>query len=208
MSKCDCVGGLCAADGRADGSEGVGDGPLMSDFCVVELSEKEVHFYGAFRYRRGDFEIARGLLGRGVVGPVRELFSEVFGFEGYGGAGKATRDGKGIKNVIRGVGLDQCWYSDHSTTKSVPQSHQEQGALTVTSPPGQRTAGVDPHVGSFEHRKSSHKCFKQLPVSCKKRAEANDLPFPVLTCGYGVLTPDECMYRWACNSASRHGFFW
>jgi len=80
---------------------GLAKKPLMSGFPIVELSEKEIHLHGAFRYKGGDFEIARDLLGRGVVGPVKELINEVFDFERYEDAWKATRDGKGIKNMIR-----------------------------------------------------------------------------------------------------------
>lgn len=81
---------------------GLSKSPLMGDFPIVELSEKEIHLHGAFRYKAGDFEVARDLLGRGLVGPVKELINEVFDFERYEDAWKATRDGKGIKNLVRG----------------------------------------------------------------------------------------------------------
>lgn len=80
---------------------GLSKKPLMNDFPIVELSEKEIHLHGAFRYKEGDFEVARNLLGRGVVGSMKELINEVFDFERYEDAWKATRAGKGIKNMIR-----------------------------------------------------------------------------------------------------------
>jgi len=80
---------------------GLSKKPLMNDFPIVELSEKETHLHRAFRYKEGDFEVARDLMGRGVVGSMKELINEVFDFERYEDAWKATRAGKGIKNMIR-----------------------------------------------------------------------------------------------------------
>ncbi|KAK5940111.1 hypothetical protein PMZ80_007529 [Knufia obscura] len=81
---------------------GLSKKPLMNDFPITDLSEKEIHFHGAFRYKEGDFEVARNLLARGLVGPVKELINHVFAFEDFESAWKATADGKGIKNLIRG----------------------------------------------------------------------------------------------------------
>lgn len=55
-------------------------------------SEKEIHLQG--RYSGDDFEVVADLLGRGTAGPVKELISEVYGFERHENARKATRDRK------------------------------------------------------------------------------------------------------------------
>lgn len=84
---------------------GLSKKPAMDAFPIVDLSEKEIHLHGAFRYKAGDFATAVDLLGRGVVGKVGELISRTFAFEEYEAAWKATRDGEGLgtKNLIRGV---------------------------------------------------------------------------------------------------------
>ena len=84
---------------------GLSKTPGMDNFPIVDLSEKEIHLHGAFRYKAGDFAVARDLLGKGVVGPIGELISKVWEFEEYEDAWKATRDGmgSGVKNLIRGV---------------------------------------------------------------------------------------------------------
>ena len=81
---------------------GLSKSALMKDFPIVDLSEKEIHLHGAFRYGAGDFEVAQDLVSRGLVGKVKELINEVFEFKNYESAWEATREGKGIKNLIRG----------------------------------------------------------------------------------------------------------
>ncbi|KAJ9657869.1 hypothetical protein H2198_004065 [Neophaeococcomyces mojaviensis] len=83
---------------------GLAKKPAMDAFPIVDLSEKEIHLHGAFRYKIGDFATAVDVLRRGLVGPVGELISKVFEFKEYEEAWKATRDGggKGTKNLIKG----------------------------------------------------------------------------------------------------------
>lgn len=102
---------LCIATLRTDGhmvQTGLSKNPNMDAFPICDLSEKEIHVHGAFRYKQGDFETARDLLGRGVVGDVSGLISKVWGFEEYEMAWKATRDGdgNGVKNLIRCPGIN------------------------------------------------------------------------------------------------------
>lgn len=101
---------LCISALRTDGhmvQTGLSKSPDIT-FSIVDLSEKEIHLHGAFRYKQGDFETARDLLGRGVVGDVGRLVSRVWEFEEYEAAWKATRDGigGGVKNLIKCPGLD------------------------------------------------------------------------------------------------------
>lgn len=84
---------------------GLSKTPTMDGFPIVDLSEKEIRLTGAFRYKNGDFAVARDLLGRGLVGPVGRLISKIWLFEEYEEAWRATMQGKGegTKNIIEGV---------------------------------------------------------------------------------------------------------
>lgn len=84
---------------------GLSKTPSMDGFPIVDLSEKEIHLTGAFRYKNGDFSTATDLLGRGVVGPVDRLISKIWPFESYESAWIATMEGKGegTKNIIQGI---------------------------------------------------------------------------------------------------------
>ncbi|KAK5099867.1 hypothetical protein LTS08_005582 [Lithohypha guttulata] len=81
----------------------------MDGFPITDLSEKEIHLHGAFRYKSGDFETARDLLARGVIRNVERLINKVWEFEEFEEAWKATRDGnvggQGVKNLIKCPGL-------------------------------------------------------------------------------------------------------
>ena len=71
-------------------------------FPVVAFSEKEIHMHGAFRYGQGDFQIAMDILEDGSIN-VQDLITSIFPFEKATDAWEATKAGKGIKNMIRGV---------------------------------------------------------------------------------------------------------
>lgn len=82
---------------------GLSKTPTMDSFPIVDLSEKEIHLHGAFRYKDGDFAVATQLLARGVVGPVGQLISRIWPFKDYELAWKATMKGggQGTKNIIQ-----------------------------------------------------------------------------------------------------------
>lgn len=65
------------------------------------LSEKEMIMKGNFRYGAGDYDIALHLLASRKVS-VKELISSVVEFEKATDAWESTRQGHGIKNLIRG----------------------------------------------------------------------------------------------------------
>lgn len=76
--------------------------PKIDGFPIGPLSEKEIMVRGCFRYAEGDFELAVGMLRRGVV-EVKSLISSVSDFSSATGAWDKTASGEGIKNLIRGV---------------------------------------------------------------------------------------------------------
>ena len=100
--------GLAISTVRAGGhivQTGLSKSPVIDGFPITDLSEKEIHFHGAFRYGQGDFSTARDLLARGQVGNVKGLICKVWNFEDYEEAWKATKNGSsygGTKNLIRG----------------------------------------------------------------------------------------------------------
>ncbi|KIW13909.1 chlorophyll synthesis pathway protein BchC [Exophiala spinifera] len=81
--------------------------PVIS-FPIVAMSEKELHMHGAFRYNTGDFRVALDVLESGAF-PLKSLITKVFDFEQTTDAWEETKHGRGIKNMIRGYGLN-----DHS----------------------------------------------------------------------------------------------
>lgn len=72
------------------------------EFPIVALSEKELTVKGCFRYSSGDYELAVGLLIKGLI-DVRPLISSTSSFEDATKAWDKTATGEGIKNLIRGV---------------------------------------------------------------------------------------------------------
>ena len=70
-------------------------------FPILAMSEKELHMHGAFRYTKADYDVAMNML---ELVPVRDLISNVFPFEQTTAAWDATKNGEGIKNLIRAVG--------------------------------------------------------------------------------------------------------
>jgi D-xylulose reductase len=82
-----------------------GLGKAMIEFPIVAVSEKELHVHGAFRYGPDDFSIALQVVGS-KNWEVATLISTDFPFEDTTQAWMATRDGQGIKNLIR-VGGDR-----------------------------------------------------------------------------------------------------
>lgn len=69
---------------------------------IVQLSEKEIHVHGSYRYGAGDFELAVDLLRMGKI-ELKPLISSVLPFEQATEAWEQTKRGEGIKNLIRGM---------------------------------------------------------------------------------------------------------
>jgi D-xylulose reductase len=80
-----------------------GLGKAIINFPILTMSEKELHVHGAFRYKAGDFKAALHVLEAGNI-PLKDLISNIFDFEQTTEAWEATKQGKGIKNMIRGYG--------------------------------------------------------------------------------------------------------
>ncbi|KAF2456241.1 sorbitol dehydrogenase [Lineolata rhizophorae] len=69
---------------------------------IIDLSTKELHFHGCFRYSSGDYELALKLLSKRDIS-LRPLISSVTPFEQATTAWDKTGKGEGIKNLIQGV---------------------------------------------------------------------------------------------------------
>jgi len=80
-----------------------GLGKAVVNFPILTMSEKELHMHGAFRYGPGDYRVAMEVLEAQSI-PVKSLISGMFAFEETTDAWEATRQGQGIKNMIRGFG--------------------------------------------------------------------------------------------------------
>ncbi|OAP55494.1 hypothetical protein AYL99_10467 [Fonsecaea erecta] len=80
-----------------------GLGKPVVNFPILAMSEKELHMHGAFRYNQGDFKVAMDVLEAGTL-PLKSLISNIFDFEQTTDAWEATKQGRGIKNMIRGYG--------------------------------------------------------------------------------------------------------
>ena len=78
-----------------------GLGKATINFPILAMSEKELHMHGAFRYNEGDFKLALDILEAGTF-PLKNLISNIFDFEQATDAWEATKEGQGIKNMIRG----------------------------------------------------------------------------------------------------------
>jgi D-xylulose reductase len=78
-----------------------GLGKAVINFPILTMSEKELHMHGAFRYNEGDFKLALDVLEAGNF-PLKSLISNIFDFEQATDAWEATKQGRGIKNMIRG----------------------------------------------------------------------------------------------------------
>jgi D-xylulose reductase len=72
------------------------------EFPIVAMGQKELMVRGCFRYGAGDYELAVGLLEKGLIG-VKPLISSVTPFEKSKEAWEKTGRGEGIKNLIQGV---------------------------------------------------------------------------------------------------------
>lgn len=79
-----------------------GLGKAIINFPILTVSEKELHIHGARRYGPDDYQVAMDVLDKGDV-RVKELITHIFDFEQTTNAWEATKQGKGIKNMIRGV---------------------------------------------------------------------------------------------------------
>lgn len=66
------------------------------------MSQKEVTVRGCFRYGAGDYQIALNLLETGKI-LVKDLITSTVPFEKATEAWEMTRNGVGMKNLIRGV---------------------------------------------------------------------------------------------------------
>lgn len=80
-----------------------GLGKPVINFPILTMSEKELHMHGAFRYNQGDFKVAMDVLESGNLA-LKSLISNIFDFEQATDAWEATKQGRGIKNMIRGYG--------------------------------------------------------------------------------------------------------
>ncbi|KAK5453635.1 hypothetical protein LTS15_006822 [Exophiala xenobiotica] len=80
-----------------------GLGKPVINFPVVAMSEKELHVHGAFRYKSGDYQVAMDVLEARTI-PLKKLITNTFDFEKTTDAWEATKQGRGIKNMIRGYG--------------------------------------------------------------------------------------------------------
>ena len=78
-----------------------GLGKTLINFPILTMSEKELHMHGAFRYGPEDFRVAIDVLESKQV-LAGKLISKMFEFEKTTEAWDATKNGKGIKNMIRG----------------------------------------------------------------------------------------------------------
>ncbi|KAF2853609.1 GroES-like protein [Plenodomus tracheiphilus IPT5] len=79
-----------------------GLGKQKIEFPIMAMSQKELLVRGCFRYGAGDYELAIGLLEKGLV-DVKPLISSVTPFESATEAWERTASGVGVKNLIRGV---------------------------------------------------------------------------------------------------------
>jgi D-xylulose reductase len=75
------------------------------DFPIQTICEKEQHLHGCFRYGPGDFRIALDMLALNKI-DVKDLITAILPFERATDAWEMTRMGQGIKNLIRGPGLE------------------------------------------------------------------------------------------------------
>ena len=80
-----------------------GLGKPIINFPILTMSEKELHMHGAFRYGPGDYKVAMDVLEARSF-PIKNLISRIFDFEQTTDAWEATKQGQGIKNMIRGFG--------------------------------------------------------------------------------------------------------
>jgi D-xylulose reductase len=79
-----------------------GLGKPKIEFPIVAMGQKELMVRGCFRYGAGDYELAVGLLEKGLIN-VKPLISSVTPFEKATEAWEKTGRGEGIKNLIQGV---------------------------------------------------------------------------------------------------------
>lgn len=74
------------------------------NFPISTVSENEITVKGCYRYGAGDFKMALQLAFSGKV-ELKPLITKVFPFEEVTKAWENTRNGQGIKTLIRGVGF-------------------------------------------------------------------------------------------------------
>ncbi|PVH91753.1 GroES-like protein [Periconia macrospinosa] len=79
-----------------------GMGRPRIEFPIGMMAEKELSVKGCFRYNAGDYELAVDLLSRKKI-DVKQLISSTSPFEETTAAWEKTKNGEGIKNLIRGV---------------------------------------------------------------------------------------------------------
>lgn len=80
----------------------VGMGRPKIEFPIGMMAEKELMVRGCFRYSSGDYELAVSLISKKTIN-VKELISSTSSFEETTVAWEKTKNGEGIKNLIRGV---------------------------------------------------------------------------------------------------------
>ncbi|KAK5304887.1 hypothetical protein LTR99_003953 [Exophiala xenobiotica] len=89
-----------------------GLGKPVINFPIVAMSEKELHVHGAFRYKSGDYQVAMDVLEARTI-PLKKLITNIFDFEKTTDAWEATKQGRGIKNMIRGYGCSDSARTAH-----------------------------------------------------------------------------------------------
>ncbi|KAF2736512.1 GroES-like protein [Polyplosphaeria fusca] len=75
------------------------------EFPIVTMSEKELLMRGCFRYSSGDYELAVSFIAKRLI-DVKALITSVSPFEETAKAWDLTKNGQGIKNLIRVARLD------------------------------------------------------------------------------------------------------
>jgi len=79
-----------------------GVGKAKVEFPILAMGQKELLVRGCFRYGAGDYELAVGMLEKGLL-DMKKLISSVTKFEDATEAWEKTARGEGIKNLIQGV---------------------------------------------------------------------------------------------------------
>ena len=74
------------------------------EFPIQTVCDRELHVHGSFRYGPGDFKTALSLLASKKI-DVSPLISSTLPFEKATEAWEKTKNGEGIKNLIRGPGF-------------------------------------------------------------------------------------------------------
>jgi len=78
-----------------------GMGPVDIPFPIVDVVAKELVVKGSFRYATGDYKLSVELVASGKI-DVKRLITARFEFEDAAEAFETTKQGQGIKVLIKG----------------------------------------------------------------------------------------------------------